>query len=192
MRKISSSLAILAFTAFSAPSWADTPDWAKNVYIFGTAGKSYLDKGPLPSEFSTDETDTTYSLGVGYTLHENLSLEAGYADLGEMSFKAQGNSESAKLAYKGYIIGIKGEVMVADKISLLARTGAIIWKEKVKGTEDENGKLKDGTDPYISIGAAYHFTNQFAVDLQASRYYFDDASYSDEADTLTLGLTYRF
>ncbi|WP_315980848.1 hypothetical protein [Aliamphritea spongicola] len=43
MRKISSSLAILAFTALSTPTLAETPDWLNDVYIFGSAGRADLD-----------------------------------------------------------------------------------------------------------------------------------------------------
>ena len=192
MRKISSSLAILAFTALSTPTLADTPNWLENVYIFGTAGRSDMDSDEkIDPLYKVDDSDTTFALGAGYQINENFSAELGYTDLGELSVKTD-DGRKGSLDITGYLLGLKGAMMVTDDISLLARTGVLFWDVDTKSLSGRSSST-DGKDLYLTVGAAYHFTEQLAVDWQYSRYFMEDDDNNDlDIDTVTLGMTYHF
>ncbi|WP_315980850.1 outer membrane beta-barrel protein [Aliamphritea spongicola] len=82
--------------------------------------------------------------------------------------------------------------MVTRDISLLARTGVLFWDVDTKSLSG-NKSSTDGTDWYLSVGAAYHFTEQLAVDWQFSRYALENKDNDKlDIDTVTLGLTYSF
>lgn len=178
MKKIPAYLAALAFTAVSASALAE------DFYLFGQIGKSDFDIDPTANTAWGDTTDTTYSLGLGYRFNDYFSAEGGYTDLGTV--KGTYRNIPVSVDTTAFFLGVKGQLMVAEQVSLFARTGAARFKGKGK-TAVGNSK-ETGTDPYLSFGAAYHFTPQLAADWQMTRYFVDDA----DIDTVNLGLTYNF
>ena len=207
------NLPILAAVILSSVS---TFSAAEGVYVFGTVGKSNIDTGVSSvSGLHIDETDTMFSLGAGYQVNDYFSIEAGYTDLGEASISttspisgdAYGSSVTldGKLSADatGYFIGAKGEANISEQVSFFARAGFLHWESdaKISGTATIDGETftgtasaqaADGTDPYVSLGAAYAFNDQVAIDLQVSRYMLDFDGDDVNVDTLSLGATFKF
>lgn len=192
MKKTSSLFAALALTSVS------TICAAEGVYIFGSVGQSDLEAPDATSTASvTDDTDTTFTLGLGYQFNDHFSLEAGYTDLGETDININGPATlnangatvdgSATIDVSGYFVGLKGEAPVSESFSVFARAGAYIWESDFDGS-GTNVEIADGTDAYLALGTAYSVTENVAVDFQVSRYNLDDT----DVDTYTLGLTYKF
>ncbi|WP_271271430.1 porin family protein [Aliamphritea hakodatensis] len=189
MKKHHPIMAALAISVLSVSALA-APYQAGDVYLFGNIGRSDFDPSVNTSGFTLDTTDNAFALGAGYRISENFSAEVGYTDQGKLSVKDRFNNKGS-IEATGYFLGLKGEMMVTDSISLLARGGAFFWD--AKGKNSLRNTDEDGTDPYIALGAAYHFNKQLAVDWQISRYYMeDDAGDNLDIDTVSLGLTYNF
>jgi len=204
MKKIAPLIAAVILSSVSTISAAE------GFYTFGSVGKSDIDTGISSGQgYSVDETDTMFTVGAGYSFNDFFSFEAGYADLGEASVKTTsslaGNILGRTITLDGSIsadidgifFGVKGEMDVANKVSLFAKTGLLNWESNaslpgtvytVSGSE----KLADGTDPYIALGAAYAVTEAVSVDFQVSRYMLDFEGTDVDVDTLSLGVSYYF
>ena len=189
---------------------------AESYYVFGDYGRSDIDTGvPSTAGLTSDESDSALSLGVGFRYNENFSVELGYADLGEASFSTTapltetlaGNTVtldgSLDLDAKGFFLGVRGDMDVADNIGLFARVGFLDWESDAdfSGTVTVNGtaytgtasaELADGTDPYLGVGVDYDFNENLAANLQYTRYFLDFEGADVDVDTFTLGLTYSF
>lgn len=189
---------------------------AENYYVFGDYGRSDIDLGStsVPG-FSIDDTDTAYSFGAGYRFNENFSVELGYADLGEASISTNapvtetvaGSTVTVDgtldVDAKGFFLGVRGDMDVADNIGLFARAGFLDWESDadISGTVTVDGtaytgsasaELADGTDPYLGVGVAYDFNENLAANLQYTRYFLDFEGTDVDVDTFTVGLTYSF
>lgn len=184
------ALALMSVSTFSA---------AEGLYLFATAGQADLENPDLTGTVTTitDDTGTTFSLGLGYQFNDYFSLEGGYTDLGEIDINVAGPATleangatvngPATVDISGFFFGVKGEAMVTENVSIFARAGAFAWESDFEGS-GTSAELNNSTDAYGSLGAAYHLTDNTAVDLQVSHYRLD----GDAVNTYTLGLTYKF
>jgi len=206
----------IPFIAAVALSSVSTLSAAEGAYVFGSIGESDFDTGVgSVSGFNVDESDSMFTIGVGVQVNDYFSLEAGYTDLGEASLSTTspitGSAYGSTVTIDGtlaadvagYFVGVKGEMDVAEKVSLFAKAGLLTWESDVSfsGTVTVDGtaysgststELSDGTDPYVSLGAAYAVTETVTLGLQVSRYMLDFDGSDVDVDTLSLGATFNF
>lgn len=206
-------LSILAL-AVAATGFAASAN-AQGVYIFGDVGRSDFDIGSGGSGISVDDTDTAYSLGIGYRFNDNFSAELGYADLGEttastdapISGSVYGSDVTIdgdlEVDATGFFYGVRGDLPVSESVNLFARLGLLHWQSDfdMSGTVTIDGvsysgnasaELDSGTDPYLGLGADYSFNDNVSVNAQWNRYMLDVADEDLDIDTFSVGLTYRF
>ena len=90
---------------------------------------------------------------------------------------------------------------VAKNMSIFAKAGLFSWDASGTFTGDltldglsfsgsESADLDDGTDPFVTFGAAYAITDALSADIQFSRYMLDFSG--GDVDTIGLGLSYSF
>jgi OOP family OmpA-OmpF porin len=117
------------------------------------------------SNISLDDTATGAGLFVGYQFNDYFSVEAGYTDLGEMSFTADsagGDSWEAGAVATDFDadgLFLRGlyRYPVSDRIALLVRLGIFSWSTTERYTEPSGvSEQKDsGVDLEYGAGAEY-------------------------------------
>ncbi|WP_286240447.1 outer membrane beta-barrel protein [Neptuniibacter halophilus] len=188
---------------------------ADGYYVFGDYGRSDFDTGVSAAGINTDDTDSAFSLGVGFQYNEYLAVELGYLDLGEASFSTNapvsgtvGGSSvtldgSLDLDATGFFLGLRGNYALNDAFTLFGRAGLLNWEsdltlagtatiDGVAYTGSFSGEAADGTDPYLGLGVEYNFNENLSAKLQYNRYFLDFEGEDLDVDTFTAGLSYRF
>ncbi|WP_432696968.1 porin family protein [Marinobacterium sp. YM272] len=203
------NIGILAL-AMTATGFAASAN-AAGGYIFGDVGRSDFDLGSGGSGFSVDDTDTSYTLGLGYRFNDYFSAEIGYADLGAASVSTDGPTSGDVLGINGtlngdisadatgFLYGVRGNLPVTESFNLFARLGMLHWQSDadvdltVDGTNiNGSAELDNGTDPYVGLGADYFFNDSISVNAQWNRYMLDVANEDVDIDTLSLGVAFHF
>ena len=184
-----------------------------NYYVSITAGESEFDSGlDSGTGYALDETDSTWSINLGYDINENVAFEVGYRDLGQASITATNNltasaygntvtinaGSSIKAEADGFTLGMVGKLPVADSFNLNATLGVFFWDAKVTatGSGTVNGtayagsysESDDGTDAYAGIGAKYDINDNFALGLQWTFY----DVWDENVDAIEGTLTFSF
>ena len=195
-----------------------TPVYAESgVYLFGDLGISEVDMGTPLSGLTYDDSDTTTSLGIGYSLTDNFALEVGYVDLGEAKISTSGAVSGSYLGTPftasgtatlgvdatGYIFGAKAHGEITEKLNAFVRGGFYNWESDlsfsvagtVNGTPVAAGastKLDDGTDLYAGAGLSYELTDSVELNAQWVRYMLELEGQDSDVDTYTIGLAFKF
>lgn len=162
-----------------------------NLYVSVTGGESEFDSGLNSGPgYSVDETDTTWSINLGYNMNEYFAVEVGYRDLGEASITATNNltttvlgsnvtinaGSAIKAEADGFTLGLLGKLPINESFDITAKVGTFIWDADVSatgsGTIDGTAYAgsysvsDDDLDVYGAIGAQYNFNNNFALGAQ--------------------------
>jgi hypothetical protein len=122
------ALAVAVLAALSAPALAADPAW----YVYGAAGQTKLDisksdldadvrdiTGTTPSS-TLDNSDTGFTLQLGYRVAPNLAVEGGWFDLGKAVYKANaggGLTVNEDVKASGFGISGVGIIPIANKFS---------------------------------------------------------------------------
>ena len=201
---IASVLTLTSFSAFAEMS---------NYYISLTGGESEFDSGISSGPgYVVDETDTTWSINLGYEINENFAVEVGYRDLGEASITTTSNLSGSAYGYNvtinagsaltaeadGFTLGLVGKMPVAESFDLNATLGVFFWDAELTatGSGTVNGtayagslsESDDGTDAYAGVGAKYNFNENFALGAQWT--FFD--VWDESVDAVEANLTFSF
>ena len=176
--------AALSSQAFSADS---------GFYADIGIGYAQADLGAT-SGVTVDDTDTSYSLGVGYNFNKNISVEGGYLKLGKASLAASSLSGSysgatitatglaASTEVDGFYLGPVFRLPITEKVEVYGRLGAYIWEADIKasatslvygGTTYAGGSVsatENGTDAYYGIGLNYKLNDRIGVGMDWTRY----------------------
>lgn len=218
MKKIYRSvLFATGFLAFAAaPALAQQENLLEGFYAVATVGSAEYDNDEIPG-FSTDDSDTGFSAGIGYEFNKYIAVEAGYLDLGETSLNGSdtvsgtlyGSSYTisgtlnAEAEVDGFYLGPQVSFPVTDAFDLYAKAGVFFWDLDVSaafsGSLTYEGTVysgsgtatysDDGEDLYYGLGASYDVTDTFTVRADWTRY--DDVSDTD-IDYYSAGLVFRF
>lgn len=195
----------IMFASFSAQAEVDG-------YLLGNFGMSSIDSGisSMPG-WTLDENDTTMAFGGGIHLTENLSVEAGYADLGEVTLSTNGpltetvwgsrytvdGSISANAT--GYFFGMRGTAPLNDSFNVYGRAGVYSWESDgtVSGAVTIDGstgttKIADGNDFYFGFGAEFALSDTTAVTAGWDSYGLDYEGDNVDINTYTIGLKLNF
>ncbi len=129
----------------------------------------------------TDDTDLARTIFVGYRLTDNISLELGYADLGEATIR-NNNQTSSKISYEQLTLGGIYGVNVTENITLFAGLGV---RDTDISTNNNDVDVDDDIEFYWNIGSSFAINDTFAIRLNYSEY-------SDDASNIGLGLVINF
>lgn len=171
----------------------------------GGINQTILSAGFTSVSTSKDETDTGGKVFVGFRFHPNFAVEAGYFNLGKVSFTSTTTpaatiSGDAK-SDNGFNIDLLGIMPVTPDLSLFARVGAQTSKTTLNATGSGGGRTvsasssETGTNWKAGLGAQYNFTQTIGARAEWERYRLPGGgtgtSHAD-VDLFSLGLVVRF
>ena len=187
MKKVITAFALVAGLA-AAPAFAQS--WYAGFGAgVGNLSKSGQDISGL-SNVQIDDTDTTYTVRLGYRLNNYFAIEGGYYDLGTYAFSNNGGTTAISGSAKAKSFGLSavGIAPLSNVFELYARLG--IEQSEIKAnantallTASESDKQTGAT---YGIGGRYLFTKQFGV--------FAEWMKNDkiEVDSYLIGVDFRF
>jgi len=208
-------LQLLVLAMLTSP-WAHAQEFSNNtgMYIGISAGeaKTHIDQarisqgllgaGLTTDSFTEDRRDTGYKAFVGFPLHPNWAVEAGYFDLGRFGFTANttpAGSLTGTARIKGLNLDLVGTLPITARWSLLGRVGAAHaqTKDNFSGSGAvsviDPSPSKWETNYKYGFGTQYAFTPALSFRLEAERYRINDAvGGRGNVDLVSLGLVYRF
>ncbi|MEP5764398.1 MAG: outer membrane beta-barrel protein [Halieaceae bacterium] len=136
-----------------------------------------------------DDDVTAYRIVGGWWVNRYLALEAGYHDFGdfEQSVNFNGASSKAKLSADGYTLGLQASYPLGNKVALFGRAGAFFWDGEAEINNVSQASPEE-TNPYLSLGLSYSFTNNLSVNGDWTHYDLESSS----SDVFSLGFQFRF
>lgn len=169
------------------------------------------------SGFDSDDTETTFGVGIGYQFHQNFALELAYRDLGESSYEnsfevtgteASGTGER-KNAYESeaFILRGVGVLPITERFALEGLLGVAYVDTDYRDTEVVNGEgFLNSTNTSDSasgsnftatygVGASYAFNDALTGFARFERIHdidTEDEWGGIEADTFSSGVRYHF
>ena len=189
-----------------------------NFYLFGGLGASEFttDAGDIRYSFGdgslrdieVDNQSTAGRFGFGIVLSEAVSLELGYAHLGELSARAQ--SDGSQVLNNGYapgpvaidgdvdgaFFGVRFHTPMSEPASAFFRAGMYGWTmEGWVDDSDRRGQFTlEGSDPYVGVGFMMAISPAAAVSLSYDYYPLEDdrRSFDSAADVLSLDVVMSF
>lgn len=133
---------------------------------------------------SCDDEDTGFKIFGGKRLNQNLAVEVGFVDLGEIT--ATGPGGTAQVETDGIQVAAVGILPVNPRFHVFGKVGLYLWDVSASGP---GGSLSDdGTDLMFGFGAAWNLADR--LDLRAEWEQFDIDG--DDVDMFSVGLLYRF
>ena len=187
MNKTLTGIVAAAALAISAPSFAQS--WYSMVGIgYGDANFSGNDLGL--SNGTVDNTDTTYSLRLGYDINKFFAVEIGYANLGKYPFGgfdgATQITGSAKAS--SFDVSVVGTIPFTAAFSGYGRLGVARSERKANAntsslTANQNLTKNEAT---YGLGVRYAFDRAWGL--------YGEWSKNDQikVDNYTLGVLFRF
>jgi long-subunit fatty acid transport protein len=198
---IAKSITIGVGLLLSATSHAN--NWLVSVEL----GRSQANTGNLTTALVSAEvthlsdSDTSWSLGIGYQLNNALTLEAGYIDLGKGDVTLTGDSitptqyhnsvaDISPVLGDGFTFGARYQLWQQEDIGTSVSLGLITWKGDITSTYQAQPitTKRDGNDIYYSLEGYYQLTKQWQLSVGFTRY----ALKPNDVDVIYLGGAYRF
>lgn len=170
---------LFAFSATALLLGASVTSFAAQPYLIGQIGKSDFD-----TDGYGDDSDTYFSIGVGFDISKNLAFEASYKDFGEVDGGDDGffyDDWSAEAS--SFSAAAVGKLPLNGSIELLGKVGLDLWE-----TEFNPGDDDDGFDLFLGFGAAFNVNASTDITLTYEMHEFDDL----DVDVLAVGINYGF
>lgn len=206
MKKIALLAAMAALSATAS---------AADLYAYGSFGRSEMDVSK--SFYDTELTnagvtglsstlkkgDSSYKVGIGFQVNQNLAIEGGYVDLGEAKYTASftGGDGTAKATATGWTIAAVGILPVTQDFSVLAKAGLINAEVKISANASGPGGTASGSSSstdwknFFGIGAAYAVTKNIAIRAEWEKFNkLGDSNRTGESDVTlaSVGVVYKF
>jgi opacity protein-like surface antigen len=167
-------------------------------YSIMAPGNSYIDLGVGRSDFSlnngsggfsSDKTDTAYSLRAGSYVNNTFGLEAGYTDFGNIN-RAGGSTKA-----NGLNLSLIGKFPLSEQFNILGKVGTTYSRTEVSavpGTGVVPGS-ESGFELSYGLGVEFNFTPQWSAVLQYEEHKMKFAGgETDHVGNTTLSARYRF
>jgi long-subunit fatty acid transport protein len=180
---IAKSITISAGLLLSATSHAN------NWLVYAELGRSEAKAGNLAMALPSGEvthfsdSDTSWSLGIGYQLNNTLILEASYIELGEGDVTITGDSitptqyhnsvaEISPVLGDGFTLGVRYQLWQQAHISTSVSLGLITWEGEISSTYQAQTitTKRDGNDIYYGLEGHYQLTKQWQLSIGFTRY----------------------
>jgi OOP family OmpA-OmpF porin len=164
--------------------------------------QNLLASGLNTLSLTEDERGQAHKAFVGFPIHPNWAVEAGYFDLGRFGFNtttapAGGLSGTARI--QGLNLDLVGTLSITDRWSVIGRVGAAYAQTKDhfagNGAVSVTNPMPSQRETNVKygLGTQYAFTPALSVRLEAERYRVNDAiGRKGDVDMISLGLIYRF
>lgn len=198
MKKVLAGLCMVAgMASFSGVALADGSGFYGAVDIGQSKAKDACTG--VPAGISCDDTDTAYSLGLGYQFNQNFGLEANYVDFG--SVKASGTvlglPFTADVSTTAFQLAVTGALPVSESFAVTGKIGA------AHASVDMSGALggvaaatsANSNDLTYGIGVRYNINKTMAIRAQ----YEDFGKVGDPLTTgeskltlISIGMTFSF
>lgn len=194
MKTIYLAAAMASALSLSAPASAGFFDFTLAPFIGASAGQSTFDIS-CPAGSSCDDTDTAYKIYGGLEVNEYISMEVGYADLGETSVTGAttGTAEA-----NGMTLAMVGTFAVSPSITLIGRGGMNILNLEVNGPIAGTPTNNEGdTDVAwsLGLGAQYNFTKSVGLRVEYERFFDvgdEDTTGETDVDLISAGVVFKF
>src|SRR5262245_35020938 len=125
------ALAGLLFIGVALASPAQAAD--SGFYVFGNLGMAKLKTDPeMDPGMTVDDKDTAWKLGGGYMFMRYVGIEAGYAQLGELT-ASDPSPFNVNISASGPFVAAIGVLPLGERFSLFGRLGVINAKVEVDG-----------------------------------------------------------
>lgn len=184
---------VLACVLAAAPAAAEpTSHW----YLTGRLGEAHVERdfGPPTRRSTVDGDDRAASFEVGYALHRNLGVEAGYHDLGSYVGRPQPCPPTevcplvlvapADAEFDALSLSAVPRLPLTERVSLFGRLGVLDWDGKLEYGGGVPVERHSGRELLTGLGAEYAFPGGFGVVLEYER--------SDLSTALGVGARWRF
>lgn len=193
MKTIYLAAAMASALSLSAPASAGFFDFTLAPFIGASAGQSTFDIS-CPAGSSCDDTDTAYKIYGGLEVNEYISMEVGYADLGETSVTG---ATTGTAEVNGMTLAMVGTFAVSPSITLIGRGGMNILNLEVNETTGGVPSNDGDTDVAwsLGLGAQYNFTKSVGLRVEYERF-FDvgdaDTTGETDVDLISAGIVFKF
>lgn len=160
-----------------------------SAYVDLSVGKSDFSLGNGIAGFDSDDRDDVYSVRAGSYFNENLGVELGYTDFGNIN--RAGGSTSAD----GLSLSLVGKFPLNPSFNLLGKIGTTWGRTDVSANPSSGvtSGSEDGFGVSYGVGAEYSFTPQWSAILQYESHELKFAGdRKDSVAATTLGVRYKF
>jgi len=208
-------IGVCIFAFLSFPALAE--DDVGSPHFYGTASIGY---SKLDYDFAgftdVDDSDTAYSIGIGYSFNDYIAIEAGWLDIGEASASTSASASGTlygkpytvtgsaivEAEADGFYIGPIVTPIVTEKFKAYAKIGVYFWdvdaEASASGSLTYDGRTytanakadasESGEDLYFGFGASYDLTEKLTVRADWTRYDVSDA----DIDVFAVGIVFKF
>lgn len=167
----------------------------------------FLDLGFTSSTTRSDESSAALRAFGGYQFNRYLALEAGYSDLGNVSFGASvvpAGTLEKRTKTTGYDISAVVMYPILDRLNVFARVGAFSSERKSQFTTMGSIELLNGVSAdskqkqnktTLAAGLTYNVASNIDLRLEYAQYgkYEDELlEGSQKINVYLLGVAYRF
>lgn len=190
---------ILSASLFSLSSQANTEKEStlQSTGPYALVGAAYnkIDIDIDSPAWEDDDDAFGYRLGAGYQLHKYFSVEAYYLNMGEVSANMINGGANITLDIDGFALSAKAIYPITSYGSVFARVGAYKWDldTSARVSNVYAAGSFDGTDPLFGAGFSFSENwNNFALDIEWTRYQFEQNGAKDDVDSLMATVSYKF
>lgn len=184
--------ALAAALALSTPAAAGFFDFTLAPFIGGAIGQSSSDIA-CPAGTSCDDSDTAWKIFGGLEVNEYISMEIGYADMGEVSYRGAVNGTRE---VDGMTLRLLGTYALNPSFTLFATGGMNILQADMKtvpgASEDTDVAWSAG------LGVQYNFTKSVGLRVEWERYFevgssnFNGGTGEADVDLISAGVVFKF
>lgn len=191
MRTLRFAAAMASALALSTPASAGFFDFTLAPYLGASVGQATSDV-TCPAATSCDDSDLAWKIYGGLEVNEYISMEFGYADMGEVEYTG---AQTGTREVDGVTMRLLGTYALSPNFSLLASGGLNILQADVKGST-----IADDTDVAwsLGLGAQYKLTESVGLRVEWERYFevgsssFNGGTGEADIDLISAGVTFKF
>jgi hypothetical protein len=174
---------------------------------------------PSDVQSSLDDTDTAFAIFGGYRLNRYLGFEAGFTNLGTVTYKSQATGSfpleagrvntTVESETSGFTLSVLGLLPLTRNWELFARGGALFASNQLKfvitaegqqfippiGNRVTDSGSKTTTETYASVGIGRRFLEIYGLRLEYQRVWNageEITGAKGDIDAAFLGLTVTF
>lgn len=197
MKTMFAAAAMVSALSLSAPASAGFFDLTLAPYLGGSLGQATSDIS-CTAGTSCDDTGNAWKIFGGLEVNEYISMEVGYADMGEVKYTG---TKTGTREVNGMTVQLVGTLALNEKFTLIGKGGFGILHTDVQGNAALAGATLNQEDTdlewSLGLGMQYNFTKAIGARLEWERYFevgAKDATSTGEADIdlITAGIVFKF
>jgi len=158
-------------------------------YVGLSVGQSKYKVGAGSGNFNYDDKDTAFKLYGGGMFNQNLGVELGYVNFGEIS-RAGGDTKA-----QGVNLSLVAKAPIGERFDVFGKVGTTYgWtKTSSSALSGVPGGKENGFGLSYGLGASYYFTPQIAGTLEYESHDFKFAGTGkDRVQAVTVGVRYNY